>query len=226
VSNVENHQSEDDLETEGPSRRRVVTVMVTVVVAVAVAAGTWWWVTIRPPYGADAMAPRATVEVVTGETERAALTRLSGGADLTNLFLAVEPGRQLLVGQVTWRVPDGAAADGQLALIVIHKPTNSVVPTLFGVGPRPDQVISGWDGALAKAGRTYPWLSAIGTGQAESALTSPGDALLTRPDTPAPITFVALLRPDVTQLNPDDFLVALVYIGPRRQLYWAERLLG
>jgi hypothetical protein len=216
----------DDIETEGLSRRQIVTRLVATLVVLALGAGLLWWWLVRPPYGADAMAAKATVEVVTAETERAALTRLGGGADIDQLYLDAEPGRQLVVGQVTWTVPGGAPDQGKLALLLIHKPTNSVVPTMFGTGPKADQVASGWDAALAAAGKEYDWLSAVGTGQAESELTAPGDAILTRPDTPGPITFVAQLRPDVTQVNQDDLLVALVFVGPRGQVYWAQRLAG
>ncbi|GAA1736657.1 hypothetical protein [Luedemannella helvata] len=215
----------DDLETEGAPRWRVLTTIAAVLVALAlVGVALWWWL-VRPPYGPDAMAPRAVVEVVTAETERAALNRL-GGPAAEAVFLDAEPGRQLLVGQVSWTVPKGASHDGRLAILVIHKPTNAVAPTLFGVGPKPEEVTSGWDGELDEVAQEYDWLSAVATGQAESTLHAPGDALLTHPDTPGPITFVAQLRPDVTQLSADDFLVALVFVGPRGQLYWAERLLG
>ncbi|GAA1809401.1 hypothetical protein GCM10009682_33860 [Luedemannella flava] len=214
--------TDDDLETEGPPRWRVVTTLVAVVVALALVAGALWWWLVRPPYGPQAMAARATVEVVTAETELAALRRL-GGAEAEKVFLAVEPGRQLIVGQVTWTVPDGASDDGQLAVLVIHKPTNAVAPTLFGAGARVGQ---GWDGRLDAVGHEYDWLSAVRGGQAETALTAPGDAILAPADAPGPVTFVAQFRPEITQLTADDVLVALVLIGPRGQLYWAERLLG
>lgn len=216
----------DDIETEGLSRQQIVTRLIATLVVLALGGGALWWWMVRPPYGADDMKAKVTVEVVTAETERAALTKLGGGADVDQLYLDAEPGRQLVVGQVTWTVPSGAPDKGRLALLVIHKPTNSVVPTMFATGPKVDQVTSGWDAALAKAGKEYHWLSAVGTGQAESELTAPGDAILTRPDTPGPITFVAQLRPDVTQVNQDDLLVALVLLGSRGQAYWAQRLAG
>ena len=215
----------DDLETEGPSRSRVLATIGAVLVVLAIGGVAVWGWLVRPPYGPDAMAPKAVVEVVTAQTERAALNRL-GGPAAEAVFLDAVPGRQMLVGQVTWTVPKGASDDGRLAILVVHKPTNSVAPTVFGVGPEPDQVTSGWDNTLNEAKQDYDWLSAVNMGQAEGRLHAPGDALLTRPDTPGPITFVAQLRPDVMQMTEDDFLVALVFIGPRGQLYWAERLLG
>jgi hypothetical protein len=45
-------------------------------------------------------------------------------------------------------------------------------------------------------------------------------------DTAGPITFQGAFHGDAGNISADDLLVALVFVGPDGQVYWADRLSG
>jgi hypothetical protein len=188
---------------------------------------------------------RPLVEAYLGHTRRADLggrrraDRLAGhrgGPDRPSAGVGAGPGRRDAPGQrQRGRVPYPAAsvhasvtlrftdvdrfdADGTYHLVVIDKRSNTVAPSLY----RPDG--RGSDGVLGHVPARYPWLSALASIPVNGGWTDPGTALIVPSGSPGPIGFTGSFTG--TGLTPDDLMVALIFTGPDRQIYWADRVSG
>jgi hypothetical protein len=188
---------------------------------VAVLAGSWagirWWHD-RPPYGPEEVAAHAVVRVVDDDTAWPVLAGWGARRESFNVP-HLDPGWQLIAGQVSYAVPKGARDAGEYWILVEDMGSHYRADTIWGTGPDPGKVAQGWDGALNAGIGGYPWLSDY-----RSVLNSGGVNMST--DAPGPVEFVALIPPSVAPVATTDLTVSLVFQGRNRHVYWAQRLLG
>ena len=204
-------------------------VALTLVVAGSAVAGWRWWHN-RAPYGPEALAATASVQLVDSKAAQAAL------GNGVNAPLA-EEGDQLVLGRVSWRPPAKAWDAASFWIVVLDKRTN-LKPTVFGVtSPRQDDVGAGSGGTLQRAADRYPWLHGAGGRHVNGSWSDAGSAIYVSAADATPLTFVAVFPYVEKPLPPEqavvtapiatpDLLVALVSVGPDEQVYWAQRLVG
>jgi hypothetical protein len=168
------------------------------------------------PYQPAALGAHATIEVVAPAQLEGEMAKL-GGQGLTPWY--GQPGDQLFVGQVSYRVPAAAKGAGQYDILVIDKANQQVAPVISGVAATPGATRSGWQSTLDKAASTYDWLAA-------AAGARPGAMIFMPADTAGPVTFQGGFASTVGDVTAADLLVALVFVGPDGQIYWAQRLAG
>ncbi|WP_155388916.1 hypothetical protein [Catellatospora paridis] len=197
-----------------PGRRpRLVPFIAIVLVTASVAAvgfGVW---RDRPPYGPEAVHPVATIRLTDREHFDADAAALGVSGVHAN-------GERSVLGRFDLAVPQPATR-GRFHIILLDKRYNRVAPQLYGRDG------GGWGGnEMADAWKRYPWLSAL-------APTSHGDAGTTYPS-----VLAVSIEPDATSTafvgrfardgtpppEPSDLLVALFFVGPRGQLYWAVQV--
>ena len=103
--------------------------------------------------------------------------------------------------------------------------------------PRPAAVAAGSDGTLDAIAERYSWLPGAGSRQDDSGRYNPGSVVYVTDAEASPVTLVALFpavtadmpRPDHVATAPvavSDLLLALAFVGPHGQIYWAQRLVG
>lgn len=203
--------------------------MIVGVAAAGAYVGARWWHQ-RAPYDPAVLAASATLEFVTYDVAQAAMDE--------GIHAAVpQPGRQHVLGRVTWRKPPKPLAGGWFEILVIDQRTHTK-PVSFSVSsPRVDAVSIGSDFVLYDVERKYAWLRGAGPIQVGDSWRDNGDSLSVSDEAASPVTFVALF-PVAPEHSPpgglgwatapvavSDLLVAMVHIGPDRQVYWAQRLL-
>lgn len=222
-------------ETRRPSIRMLVRVAIVAVLLVSVLA---IYSVIasrhnRAPYAADAVGASVRMEMVAPGRAQAVVDQLAGPGRLTapvGELVNGQAAQQLVVGQLTFRTPPNAPKDGQYALFIIDRALGSPVPAVYATGPIGTDVAQGWDGRFDEVAAKYPWLHMLASTRTPdgSGFSHPGMAAQFPPDTPGPVTFTAML--DGKSLPVTDpsrqLTVALVFLGPDDQIYWATRLAG
>ncbi|KKK05314.1 hypothetical protein LQ51_14790 [Micromonospora sp. HK10] len=195
-----------------------------------VAVGGWRWWHDRPPYGPEALALTSSLRLVANEEAQAAL------GDRAHAPYA-SGGDQLVLGRVSWRTPPKPLDGGYFAVFLIDKRTDRK-PEIFGVRAAHEKAVGiGSAGVENRIAERYSWLRGAGdvrVGQNE--WRSNGNRLHVSDERVAPLTFVALF-PHMAEPEPElpvasapvalaDLLLALAYLGPDGQVYWAQRLQG
>ncbi|WP_174527217.1 hypothetical protein [Micromonospora maritima] len=208
--------------------RRAACAAVVLVVAVA-AVGGWRWWHQRPPYGPEALHLNSSLEFVDYDEAQAAL----GPAYQAPV---ASDGDQLVLGRVSWQKPPARLDGGYFALFLIDKRTD-YKPPVFGVAAPQQSVGMGSAGVENRIPERYPWLRGAGDIRVgEHEWLSVGSRLAIGDVGASPVTFVALF-PHLEKNQRDvpiasapvtlpDLLLALVYMGPDGQVYWASRLQG
>ncbi|MFI6128248.1 hypothetical protein [Micromonospora sp. NPDC051141] len=208
--------------------RRAASAAVALVVVVA-AVGGWRWWHQRPPYGPEALHLRSSLEFVSYEQAQAAL----GSAYQAPV---ASGGDQLVLGRVSWQTPSASLDGGYFALFLIDKRTD-LKPSVFAVAAPQESVGLGSAGVENRIADHYPWLRGAGPLRVGGSGWYSGGSRLAIGDADAsPVTFVALFPhlethqrefPMATApVTLPDLLLALVYLGPDDQVFWAQRLQG
>jgi hypothetical protein len=191
----------------------VLAVVAVLLVGSAAVGGFGWWHS-RAPYPPAAVAATATIRF----TDYDRFTADAAALGVTGLNPLVGGERsQVFIGRIDYRMPAAARGAGSYYVVVIDKRTNTVAPELA------DAHGGGWDGFLGEVAKKYPWLSAMAPIPAGGGWTFAGSTVSVATDTPAPITFAGIF-PARTGMQPSDLLVALIFIGPDQQIYWATPL--
>lgn len=200
---------------------------VAVVVVVAGAAG-WWWHQ-RSPYGPEVLKASATLRLVDQATADAAF----GGQQLE----LSDEGDQVFLGQVSW-TPAAQPKPGAMLIIVALDKRTRLLPGFISVtSDQPDQVGAGYDGVLQSVEQRYPWLYGVGAREIDGGFYTSGSVVTVASVDATPVTFSFVLHPTRPETPPEfavasapatveDLMVALVSVGPARQVYWAERVLN
>ncbi|WP_405089359.1 hypothetical protein OG767_16465 [Micromonospora sp. NBC_01392] len=196
--------------------------------AVVAVAGWRWWHQ-RPPYGPEALHLRSSLEFVSYEQAQAAL----GSAYQAPV---ASGGDQLVLGRVSWQTPPASLNGGYFALFLVDKRTD-LKPSVFAVAAPQESVSLGSAGVENRIVDHYPWLRGAGDIRVgEHEWQSVGSRLAIGDSGASPVTFVALFPhleghrrefPIATApVTLPDLLLALVYLGPDDQVFWAQRLQG
>lgn len=215
-------------------RRRVAVAVAVAVIAVAGVVVVRWWHE-RPPFGPDVINASVTVDMLGVGTDGMERERSYDGVS----YLP-SPGHAFVGGHLRWTPPPGARtdwADGWFVFLVIDKRVDLKPTMVWGRSDSAVEVVHGSDGVLNEVAEKYPWLRGAGDVRtAENTWLGSTSTVMTAP-AGGPITFVATFppqRPEDSQpptyatapVTKDDLLMALVFIGPDRQVYWAQRLFG
>jgi hypothetical protein len=219
----------------GPPHRRhwgrwaVAAVAAIALIVVGIAARSWWH--NRVPYQAAAVHPQLVgLQVLTptdpsGSNITAALRTL-GGAKANNIVDPQSHHWQYVVGRVDVGAHK-AAADSQYAVVVLDNRSHTVTAMTYSYPENgQNRAAQGWDYGLAKAGAKFSWLSPLREVGTSSGDQDPGQAVLFTPGAAVELPFFAVLSPDalpVTNLHRD-LTIALIMLGPDRQVFWAKRL--
>ncbi|GAA1626340.1 hypothetical protein [Catellatospora bangladeshensis] len=215
-------------------RRRVAAAVAVAVLAVAGVVVVRWWHE-RPPFTPDVINASVTVDMLGVGTDG-----MEGERSYDGVSYLPSPGDAFVGGHLRWTPPPGAATDwedGWFVLLVIDKRVDLKPPMVIGRSDSSVRVVQGSDGVLNEVAEKYPWLRGAGDvrtgedtwlGSTTTVMTSPAGGPITfvatfpaqRRETPQPPTYAT------APVNRDDLLVALVFIGPDRQVYWAQRLFG
>ena len=177
----------------------------------------------KAPYSAAAVDAHVQVQIVAPAQAQAAADRLAGPGRLT-APVGIPGVREEVVGQLTFRTPDNAPHDGQYALFVIDNDDHRPVRDIWGAGPRGTDVGQGWDGRFDQLADKYHWLAPLA--DMDNGDGDPGSAVMFRPDTASPVTFVAPLRAGALPVaDPSRQLtIALAFISEGGHVYRATRL--
>jgi hypothetical protein len=183
-----------------------------------------WWHN-RPPFGPDDIRATATLQLF--ETAQAQKVYYLG---VGGVELLADPGAQMVRGGVTWK-PPRVAAGGWFTLLLIDKRIQRKPPQISGAAPSGSRVSN-------RVAERYPWLRGAGDIiEGPDTARSGGMSLTFSPDA-ADVSFLALFPPldkraplyqsdyATAPVRLDNLLLALVFIGPDRQVYWAQRLYG
>ncbi|MFI7604851.1 hypothetical protein ACIBTV_06990 [Micromonospora sp. NPDC049366] len=208
---------------------RRITLVVAVVLAL-VAVGGWRWWHNHPPYGPEALAVTSSLTFVSPQEARAVLGD-NVPAPVPN------EGDQLVLGRVSWEAPPEPFDGGYFAIFLIDKRTNIKVGNFAVSSPRPEAISAGSAGVENRIAERYPWLKGAGDIKDGDTWWSHGSRLAVSDAEASPLTFVAQIpyvkRPGLaaarTATAPialSDLLLALAYLGPDGQVYWAQRLQG
>ncbi|WFE30382.1 hypothetical protein O7623_14860 [Solwaraspora sp. WMMD791] len=203
--------------------------LVAAVLVAAAGIGGWRWWYLRSPYGPEVLNATATLRLVDQATADAAF----GGQQLE----ISADGDQVFLGQVVWTPPLQAKPGAMLIIAVIDKRTRTLPGFISATSNRPDEVGTGSDGVLNAVEERYPWLQGVGDRESNGGFYTSGNVVTVTAVDATPVTYSFVLHPARPDNPPefavasapaavDDLMVALVSIGPDRQIYWAARLLN
>lgn len=198
--------------------------MVAAILVVVVVAGglTWRWWHNHVPFGPEALAITSSLSFVGYEDAQATLGKTA---------YAPYPfeGDQLVLGRVSWQAPP-QPFKGSFTIFLIDKRTNRKAAHMSA-----DQEVAGAGSAGSdnKVAERYAWLSGAGAIPVNGGWRTDGVRLGVDERVPV-LTFVAIFHsrqdgeplPAIGPIALSDMLLALVYMGPDDQVYWAQRLQG
>ena len=198
------------------------------VLVVVVGATVWWWHQ-RSPYGPEVLNATATLRLVNQTTADAAF----GGQQLE----LPDEGDQVFLGQVSWTPPPQTKPGAMLMIVVLDQRTHLMPGFISVTSDQPDRVGTGYDGVLHTVQQRYPWLYGVGGKEIDGGFYTSGNAITVSSVDATPATFSIVLHPTRPETPPefavasapaavDDLMVALISVGPTRQVYWADRLLN
>lgn len=200
------------------------------VVVVAGAVPVWRWWHNRAPFGPEALAPTASLELTTYDEAQ----RLLG----EEVYAPIAgPDDQLVLGRVSWRPPPHGLAGGHLTILLIDKRTDLMPPVISVASSRAEAVAAGSDGTLDTIANRFPWLSGARSRHDGSGWYTPGHVVYVTEAEASPVTLVALF-PAMSEGMPvpprfatapvavADLLLAMAFVGRDGQIYWAQRLAG
>jgi hypothetical protein len=184
-----------------------------VVVTSASASGYAIWAS-RPPFAVAAVNPTARI-ILTDLDHFGADAETLGVTDLNAMPNSEES--QLFIGRVDFAVPANARVSGSYEVVVIDTLDNRQT-RLSG----PEE--SSWNGFMGvDVPIRYPWLSALADIPTPGGYTHPGESVGGQPGQSGPIAFVGHVR-RVRGQPLSAPMVALIFVGPDQQIYWATRV--
>ena len=192
---------------------------------VAVVAGWRWWDN-HPPYGPEALAITSSLSLVSPGQAQAAL------GEKVPAPWSDDDRDRFVLGRIAWQPPPEPLDGGHFAIFLIDKRSDVRVSEWTASSARQEALDFGSDGREGRIAERYPWLRAAGAPKDEDGWVSRGYRLAVSDERASPLTIVASLPSrDGTQsggapVAMSDVLLALVHMGPRGQVYWAERLQG
>ncbi|WP_236647775.1 MULTISPECIES: hypothetical protein [Micromonospora] len=141
-----------------------------------------------------------------------------------------------MLGRISWQDPPKPLDGGSFAIFLIDKRTHHK-PEVIAVSAPQEAVGLGSAGVDNKIEERYPWLRGAGSLKVrDNEWRDNGGRLGVADENASPLTFVALFpyleKPDreptiaTAPVAMSDLLLALVYMGPDGQVYWAQRLQG
>lgn len=208
----------DDGSVTPPSAARprlVVWVAVAALVGSAAWVGRAWQQTV-PPYGPAAVHPTASITLTTDAdfaTDASALG-VTGMSSMVTM-----PHQRQFVGRLDFAVPAAAHGAGRYAVVVIDSLEDHSVPWL---GDKDGN--AGFDGFLIAVPQRYPWLSGMAPLQLGNGYEVDTNAIWSDSDATEALEFQGLLSPDSAVETPAGLTVALIFIGPDQQVYWATKV--
>jgi len=178
------------------------------------------WRQSRAPFQPASLHMQLAASVVPVAHLQTAIQKLGLRPSQLRAMMPLAPGQEAVVGQLHFTLPAKIPAGSQLALFAIDERTRQAVQWFWGWSPGAETT-SGWDGSFSGFAVRYPWLAPLADEQMDSRLevSIPLNAK-------SPLTFYAALDLDalpVVDINKD-VLFALGFVGPQRQVYWAQRL--
>ncbi|MFC4019464.1 hypothetical protein ACFOW4_16185 [Micromonospora sp. GCM10011542] len=203
--------------------------MLAVILAVVTFVGWRWWHN-RPPYGPEALAIKSSLQFVSHGEAQVALGE--------KVYAPVSNGRdQLVLGRVSWQTPPKPLDGGYFAIFLIDKRTNLKPGSFSALSPLQEAVGLGSAGVENKIADRYSWLQGTGDVREGNSWWSYGSRLAVSDGNASPLTFVApfphvegplraAVHVPTAPVAISDLLLALVYMGPDGQVYWAQRLQG
>lgn len=184
------------------------------------------WQHDRAPYALPETSPTVTgLQVIAADDLRAgnvaaALDGLGGVDEPDSLAPPRAPGQQYVVGRVHLAARTGAPDGSQYALTVSDDRSHVISTALWSVT---SNVGAGWDYGLDRVAADHPSLIPLRDGTPQSVDGAP-QALLWAAGPETDLTFFAQLEPDALPADAGDVTVALVFLGPDRQSWGAQRL--
>lgn len=213
-------------------RRKLFT---TVLVAFLVAAGyggyRWWHE--HPPYGPEALEFAATVEQ---------LPPCQGTwVEYHGVKFHHGVGWAAVGGRITWQTPAGSSADwdedGRFVVFVVDKRVDLRPPQIWGVSPSGHWVVSSVNGEQNLIAAEVPWLRGVADVKTGPDAWRVGGGTLVTTPAAGEVDFVVMF-PELPAGDPErrflaaapitlsDIMIAVAFVGPDRQVYWAERVYG
>lgn len=215
------------------SRGRKIFAWLLVAVLAAAGYGGYRWWHERPPYGPEALEFAATAEQLPpGERS---------DSDYHGVKYHLGEGWAAVGGRITWRPPAGSSADwdedGWFMIFVVDKRVDLMPPQAWGVSPSGHRVVSGGDGVQNRIAEKYAWLRGAGNIKVGDDTWRDGGTTLSTTPAAGGFDFVAMFPPipdgdperrflAAAPITLSDIMIAVAFVGPDRQVYWAERVFG
>jgi hypothetical protein len=212
--------------------RRIFTIVLVAVLVAAGYGGYRWWHE-RPPYGPEVLEFAATAEQLPP----------GDGPEIEHhgVKVRVPEGGAAVGGRITWRPPTGRGSDwdedGWFMIFVVDKRVDLMPPQVWGTSPSGHEVSSGGDGVQNRIAEKYPWLRGAGDIKTDENTWRDGGMALSMTPAAGGVDFVAIFPP-IPNGDPErrflaaapvtlsDLMIAVAFVGPDRQVYWAERVYG
>ncbi|GAB4059024.1 hypothetical protein [Catellatospora paridis] len=215
------------------SRGRKIFAVVLAAVLVATGFGGYRWWHERPPYGPEALEFAATAEQLPSGGRP--------GSEYHGVKYHSGEGSAAVGGRITWRPPTGRGADwsedGWFMIFVVDRRVDLMPSWVWGVSTSGHEVVSGGDGVQNRIAKKYPWLRGAGDIQIDDDTWRDGGMALATTPAAGGFDFVAMFSP-IPDGDPErrflaaapialsDIMIAVAFVGPDRQVYWAERVYG
>ncbi|MEU8003108.1 hypothetical protein AB0B66_18275 [Catellatospora sp. NPDC049111] len=207
--------------------------MVLVAVIAAAGYGGYRWWHERPPYGPEVPAFAATAEQLPS----------GDGQELRHHghTVFVRKDEMAISGSITWRPPAGRGSDwdedGWFMIFVVDKRVDLMPPRVWGTSPSGLEVVSGGDGVQNRIAEKYPWLRGAGDIKTDENTWRDGGMTLATTPAAGEVDFIAMFPPipvgdparrfvAAAPVTLSDIMIAVAFVGPDRQVYWAERVYG
>jgi len=211
-----------------PRRTKTPVVLAAVVLAFAALVVPWigHWAHARAPFQPSEMNLSLTLAVVPVSEVQNAIEGYGISGDQLRAVQPKSATQEAVVGQLSFSIPKRMPDESQMALFVIDERTHALTQQAWGFTEGANKPGSGFDAKFAGFATRYPWLKATAFSYKDGSYAQPGTAITIGPGVQGPLTFYAVLDPIAIQVSDvtKDVLVALGFVGPEGQIYWAQRL--
>ncbi len=182
------------------------------------------WSQNHAPFSPSAMKLQLSLSVVPVSGLQSSISKLGVTPEDLRAMQPMAAGQQAVIGRLDFTIPMAAAPGSQLALFIIDEREHRLVQWAWAwdAGAQPT---SGFDGRFAGFASRYKWLVPTAS-ELSRGDTKQGTAISIPFGARAPLVFYAVLDPDAIQVSDvtRDLSVSLGSVGPKGQIYWAQRL--
>jgi hypothetical protein len=135
-------------------------------------------------------------------------------------------GQEAVVGQLSFTIPKPMPDGSQMALFVIDARSHRLTQLAWGYSGGANPPVSGYDGSFGEFATRFQWLKPTAPIFQDGSYIDPGMAISIPPGAQSPLTFYAVLDPTALPVSDvsQDVSVTLGFVGPDRQIYWAQRI--